>query len=66
VAKLQVKELPNHPQRKAEINTRFAGKTISRVEIASLDYWIFHFTDGSQVTVETQAMGMGITGLDVA
>jgi hypothetical protein len=66
---LQTKELPTHPKRQIEINDLFMGRTVSYVEIPSVNAWVFHFEDGGKVEIETQAMGYSeggsIVGLDV-
>jgi len=63
---MKTKQLPTESGRKKEINKKFVGKTISRIEIPGLNCWIFHFTDGTSVTIDTYAMGHGIHGPDLA
>jgi len=62
---MKLKPLPTDPIRREEINSLFSGKTVDKVEILGLNSWSFHFTDGSQVTIDTFAMGHGFHGPDV-
>ena len=55
---------PTDPARRKEINGLFVGKTVASVEILGVNSWTFHFTDGSQVTLDTFAMGFGVVGID--
>lgn len=46
------------------INARFKGKTIKRVDSTRVaNEWTFYFTDGTKITVGTEAIGYGLYGL---
>jgi hypothetical protein len=45
-----------------QVNKAFKGKTIARVDTSSCNMWKFHFTDGSIIEVETEAIGLGLYG----
>lgn len=62
---MNLKHLPTETGRRQEINNRFSGKTVKEVEVLGLNSWKFHFTDGSDATIDTFAMGHGIYGPDL-
>lgn len=50
------------------VNDNFAGKTIQRVDAQAINAWTFHFTDGTQVILETEAVfpSMGLYGIGMS
>ena len=44
------------------INRVFKGKTIEHVDTRMCNMWKFHFTDGTIVEAETEAIGYGLYG----
>jgi len=43
----------------------FIGKTLADVDTRSVNYWVFKFTDGTEVGIEVESMGLGLMGLVV-
>lgn len=41
----------------------FIGKRIIEVDASAVNFWVFHFDDGSRVGVETDSFGYGLAGL---
>jgi hypothetical protein len=48
--------------RAAGIGTAFYKKTIDYIDTTSLNYWVFHFTDGTTAAIDTEHMGHNIHG----
>lgn len=44
------------------INVWAKGKTVARIDISSENLHVWHFTDGTCVTIEPEHMGMNIYG----
>lgn len=49
-------------QKKKIVNLAFVGKTVKSIDTSSANCWIFHFTDGTSVLVDTEAKGHGLYG----
>ncbi len=44
------------------IKAAFYGKTIKWIDTKSVNFWVFHFTDGTKAGIDTEAMGYGLYG----
>jgi hypothetical protein len=44
------------------IKAAFYGKTIKWIDTKSVNFWVFHFTDGTTAGIDTEAMGHGLYG----
>ena len=48
-----------------KLTRQYKGKMIKRVDARSANMWVFYFTDGTRLGLETEAVGGGIYGFQV-
>ena len=47
------------------INSMFKGKTVAGINTNAWNMWVFRFTDGTRIAVETEHKGMGVYGFSI-
>jgi hypothetical protein len=51
---------------KLDVSAFFNGKTIRSVDTSACNVWVFHFTDGTDVSIEVEARGWSVFGINIS